>query len=115
MFCLCNDRRPQSRTADKLLPHLHEGLQGLRIQHEDTYKNCGKDEENTMETTEIKIRTCPICGTAYRGHPAISRTDNETPICSDCGTRESLQDIGISDEEIEKIIEIIHRNVDRKL
>ena len=88
-----------------------------------------------METTEIKIRTCPICGqeytghpaisrtdnespicgTAYRGHPAISRTDNETPICSDCGTRESLQDIGISDEEIEKIIEIIHRNVDRKL
>ena len=68
-----------------------------------------------METAEIKIRTCPICGTAYRGHPAISRTDNEPPICSDCGTRESLQDIGISDEEIEKIIEIIHRNVDRKL
>ena len=60
-----------------------------------------------METNEIKIRTCPICGTAYRGHPAISRTDNESLICSDCGTRESLQAIGISDDEIEKIIEIM--------
>ena len=78
------------------------------------YRDFGFDTK-ILETTEIKIRTCPICGTAYRGHPAISRTDNETPICSDCGTRESLQDIGISDEEIEKIIEIIHRNVDRKL
>ena len=68
-----------------------------------------------METTEIKIRTCPICGQEYTGHPAISRTDNESPICSDCGTRESLQAIGISNEEIEKIIEIIHCNVDRKL
>ena len=29
--------------------------------------------------------------------------------------KESLQNIGISDDEIEKIIEIIHRNVDRKL
>ena len=68
-----------------------------------------------METKELKVRVCPICGQEYTDRPAISRTDNETPICSDCGTRESLQAIGISDDEIEKIIEIIHRNVDRKL
>ena len=29
-----------------------------------------------METTKI----CPKCGKTYRGHPAISRVDNETPI-----------------------------------
>ena len=66
-----------------------------------------------METTEIKIRTCPICGTAYRGHPAISRTDNETPICSDCGTRQALTSIGIDAEEQEKILDAIHRSMDR--
>ena len=66
-----------------------------------------------METTEIKIRTCPICGTAYRGHQAISRTDNETPICSDCGTRQALTSIGIDAEEQEKILDAIHRSMDR--
>ncbi len=66
-----------------------------------------------METAEIKIRTCPICGTAYRGHPAISRTDNESPICPDCGTRQALTSIGIDAEEQEKILDAIHRSMDR--
>lgn len=35
---------------------------------------------------------------------------NETLICSDCGIREALESIGISKEEQEKIISIIHRN-----
>ena len=42
--------------------------------------------------------------------PALSRTDNETLICPDCGIREALESIGISKEEQEKIISIIHRN-----
>ncbi len=33
---------------------------------------------------------CPICGRAYSGHPAISRKDNKTEICSRCGTNEAL-------------------------
>lgn len=53
---------------------------------------------------------CPKCGKAYIGRPALSRTDNETLICPDCGTREALSSIGVSEEEQEKIIETIHRN-----
>ena len=55
-------------------------------------------------------RTCPKCGCVYTEVPALSRTDNETLICPDCGIREALESIGISKEEQEKIISIIHRN-----
>lgn len=34
-------------------------------------------------------RTCPKCGCVYTEVPALSRTDNETLICSDCGIREA--------------------------
>ena len=66
-----------------------------------------------METTEIKIRTCPICGQEYTGRPAISRTDCEILICPDCGTRQALTSIGIDAEEQEKILDAIHRSMDR--
>ena len=57
-----------------------------------------------MKVNENLVKICPRCHGEYRGHPAISRVDNETAICPTCGTRESLEAMGISDEEIEKII-----------
>lgn len=33
---------------------------------------------------------CPKCKRTYRGEPAISRYDNKTEICSDCGLAEAL-------------------------
>lgn len=48
-------------------------------------------------------------GQAYREHPALSRLDNETLICPDCGTREALDSIGVKPEEQEQIIASIHR------
>ena len=62
-----------------------------------------------MKTETSSIVTCPFCGHTYSGHPAISRTDNKTPICPDCGTREALQSLGVSIEEQNKIIAAIHR------
>lgn len=59
---------------------------------------------------EIQIRTCPLCGKVYSGVPAVSRTDDKTPICPDCGTRQALESLGISVEEQEEILETIHRN-----
>ena len=44
----------------------------------------------------------------YKGVPALSREDNATLICPDCGTREALEFIWVSAEEQEKIISIIH-------
>lgn len=62
-----------------------------------------------MKSTEKVTRICPVCNTEYHGVPALSRTDNTTKICPDCGTRQSLASIGVADDEIEKIISIIHR------
>ena len=38
------------------------------------------------------MRTCPMCGKEYDGYPALSRKDNKTEICSDCGMVEALAD-----------------------
>jgi len=35
---------------------------------------------------------CPKCGEPLEGFPALSRRDNKTEICSDCGTLEAMED-----------------------
>lgn len=62
-----------------------------------------------MKNDVREIRVCPLCGRTYGEAPALSRTDNETLICPDCGTRQALESIGVSAEEQEKILAIIHR------
>jgi predicted nucleic-acid-binding Zn-ribbon protein len=62
-----------------------------------------------MKNDTRVIRVCPLCGQTYGEAPALSRTDNETLICPDCGTRQALESIGVSAEEQEKILAIIHR------
>ena len=61
-----------------------------------------------MKSEIRQIRICPLCGKSYAEPPALSRTDNETLICPDCGTRQALESIGISAEEREKILSILH-------
>ena len=56
-----------------------------------------------------RLEVCPLCGRAYHGAPALSREDNKTLICPDCGTREALDSIGVSPEEQDSIIQTIHR------
>ena len=62
-----------------------------------------------MKENTTKIRVCPICSKTYTEPPALSRTDNETLICPDCGTRQALESLGVSPEEQDSILEIIHR------
>ena len=63
-----------------------------------------------MKDNVIRMAVCPLCGKTYNGVPALSRTDNKTLICPDCGTRQALQSIGVDAEEQEQIIETIHRH-----
>lgn len=63
-----------------------------------------------MKDNIRQIRVCPLCGKTYGEAPALSRTDNETLICPDCGTRQALESIGIDAEEREKILSIIHQS-----
>jgi len=61
-----------------------------------------------MKENSSEQRTCPKCGRRYTERPALSRIDNNTMICPDCGTREALESMGISVEEQDKILGIIH-------
>ena len=62
-----------------------------------------------MKTDKPVSAVCPLCGKLYSGVPALSRTDNHTPICPDCGIRQALESIGVSKEEREKILSVMHR------
>lgn len=61
------------------------------------------------ENNVIRIQICPRCGCAYSEPAALSRVDNQTLICPDCGTREALNSIGVKPEEQEQILASIHR------
>lgn len=65
------------------------------------YSNGGfhYDPIKEVEPIELKIKItensdkgtkCPICGKPLGKYPAISREDNKTKICSNCGTLEAL-------------------------
>ena len=54
-----------------------------------------------MTDNLVQLRTCPRCG-------GVSRADNLTIICPDCGTREALESIGVDETEQEKILDTIH-------
>jgi DNA-directed RNA polymerase subunit RPC12/RpoP len=62
-----------------------------------------------MGMKPTRIRICPRCGKSYQEAPALSRADNETYICPDCGTREALESMGVDEEEQMQILETIHR------
>ena len=49
-------------------------------------KSINKEESNMT----AEFSTCPICGRQYFGYPALSRTDNKTLICPDCGVAEAI-------------------------
>ena len=50
----------------------------------------------------------PICGKEYEDRPAISRKDNKTEICPDCGTLEALESIGATQEMKDEVLTTIH-------
>ena len=57
----------------------------------------------------MEERKCPLCGVLYKDIPSVSREDNETLICPDCGMRQALSTICVSEEEVENIIALVHK------
>ena len=48
----------------------------------------------TTKSKTIKAVHCPLCGSFLnRPFVALSRRDNKTTICSECGHREAVEDI----------------------
>lgn len=60
-----------------------------------------------------EAKTCPKCGRIFYEAPALSRTDNVTLICPDCGIREALESLGVCADEQEEILATIHRSMGR--
>ena len=46
----------------------------------------------------MKEWECPVCHEMTDMRPALSRRDNETNICSECGTKEALEDYATGGE-----------------
>ena len=43
------------------------------------------------------MEICPKCGKSFKRLLALSRTDNTTMICDECGVKESLDDVGLTE------------------
>ena len=56
---------------------------------------------------ETDYKKCPRCGKLYTEHPAISRKDNKTEICSRCGTEEALEQAGF-DYKFIQLLDNLH-------
>ena len=39
----------------------------------------------------MAVYDCPVCKRKFVGYPALSRRDNSTEICPDCGMKEALE------------------------
>ena len=61
-----------------------------------------------MVSSWEKKPVCPFCHKPYTSPPALSRTDNKTLCCPDCGVREALMAASIPEEKIEEIIAATH-------
>ena len=60
------------------------------------------------DITDEELPVCPKCGKPYKERPALSRKDNGTYICPDCGTLEALEAVGASEEEKKAVMDAIH-------
>lgn len=58
---------------------------------------------------EKKRHICPNCNRVYYDEPALSRKDNKTEICSDCGIREALTAAGYDPLIQEEYIRQMHK------
>lgn len=72
--------------------------QDCTVTHFDTPIPSGLNSDGTFtngvkESDGIKTFTCPKCGKKVTCYPALSRFDNKTEICSDCGTTEAFENL----------------------
>lgn len=51
-----------------------------------------KDVEDDVPYDNTTPKKCPKCGKTYKDFPALSRRDNKTYICPDCGVDEAMED-----------------------
>lgn len=63
-----------------------QDLEAISVLDED------KDVEDDVPYDNTTPKKCPKCGKTYTDFPALSRRDNKTYICPDCGVDEAMED-----------------------
>lgn len=63
-----------------------QDLEAISVLDED------KDVEDDVPYDNTTPKKCPRCGKTYTDFPALSRRDNKTYICPDCGVDEAMED-----------------------
>lgn len=58
----------------------------------------------------VTANLCPRCGQPKNKHPATSRHDNKTLICSICGVAEAMIAAGATDAQFAKTILAVKKN-----
>ena len=75
----------------KLFEVLHEVNEDRFSKNKKSILEMTTSEVIEEETTEDKsYKMCPRCGRPYSDYPAISRYDDKTEICPDCGVEEAM-------------------------
>lgn len=57
------------------------------------------------------MKICPICNKPYECHPALSRKDNRTEICSLCGIKEALIIANVNENMQTSILAEVEQNM----
>lgn len=92
------------KKGDKKLPDIRPDLKDAK-RYDDT--DLMWDDIKLLRKTSatikiIEIQKCPKCGKEFIDYPAISREDNETEICPECGVKEAFNDylkaMGVDDD-----------------
>ena len=60
------------------------------------------------------MRVCPVCKRQYNEHPALSRKDNHTEICPDCGMMEAFESFGLTEKEAQEKVKEITAATEKK-
>lgn len=98
--------------ADPAAPPV--GTEGT-ITYIDSLGDIGVDWDNGSGLKVVFVagdeveRVCPKCGKGYSNPPAISREDNKTEICPECGVREAMETVGL-EEMTEDVLAKIRLN-----
>ena len=68
---------------------------------------------NVIYGEDVVRKICPVCGGPLTAHPALSRKDNKTEVCPDCGIRRALSDFGMDEAKQEEILALVHKKVSK--
>lgn len=66
-------------------------IDAKRYNDEDILHNELESLPKTLIYKVLELQRYPRCKKEFTEHPALSREDNETEICPECGVREALE------------------------